>query len=65
MRAFILTVFLLTWSGGVVWLTFISVRDKYEHRPIRCKSPIEPKLEILVDGDKLDTTWVYVRNIER
>jgi hypothetical protein len=36
-----------------------------KNQPIRCASPIDPELHIVVKDGQLDTTWIYVRNLER
>ena len=56
--------FIIFWVGAV----YLSSRITHyilENQPIRCASPIDPELHIVVKDGQLDTTFVYYRNIER
>jgi len=64
MKSSLVGVIAIMWGASLI-ITFVITRNNFEYAPIQCKSPIDPRLEIIVEGDNLDTTWVYVRNVER
>jgi hypothetical protein len=51
----------LLWAITVAFVGY-SVDEHTKNEPIRCASPIDPELHIVVKDGQLDTTWVYVRN---
>ena len=50
--------------AGIAYHDF-RTREELSNQPIRCASPIDPELHIVVKDGELDTTFVYYRNIER
>jgi hypothetical protein len=57
--------FVIAFLGGVSYRSNMRTREKMQNEPIRCASPIDPELHIVVKDGQLDTTFVYYRNIER
>lgn len=54
----------ILWLASMAFVGY-SVDEQTKNEPIRCASPIDPELHIVVKDGELDTTWVYVRNLER
>ena len=60
------------WHGVIITCVVLSILfmkllelPRSNNTPIKSKSPIDPELHIVVKDGELDTTWVYVRNIEQ
>ena len=58
-------ILIIAFLGGLSYWSDMRTREKMQNEPIRCASPIDPELHIVVKDGQLDTTWVYVRNLER
>jgi len=54
----------ILWLASMAFVGY-SVDEQTKNEPIRCASPIDPELHIVVKDGQLDTTWIYVRNLER